>query len=361
MSGSSLDGIDVAYCEFSVDAQGQWTFEIPLAECVPLPSVWHTRLLHLPEQSAVVFHKTHTYFGHFLGEIAADFIRQHHLEPQVIGSHGHTIFHAPAQQLTAQIGCGAALAAAATIATVCDFRTLDVALGGQGAPIVPIADRLLFAPYRYCLNLGGIANISAKTATAIVAFDISACNGVLDRLAQTQNMPFDAGGALARSGALQTFWLDKLNSLRFLQQPYPKSLGNDWVRRIAQKLQEAEDTSTPDKLRTFCEHIAIQIKNSVLQIQERENTTNFATTDRLLLTGGGAFNTFLSERIAAQCAGLCEVEIPDEKTIKFKEALTMALMAVLRLRGDNNVLASVTGARRDSCSGALYAANGAPL
>jgi anhydro-N-acetylmuramic acid kinase len=287
-------------------------------------------------------------YGRYLGELARDFIRDNDLKPNFISSHGHTIFHEPAQDLTLQIGHGAYLAAAAALPVVCDFRTLDIALGGQGAPLVPIGDRLLFNEYDFCLNLGGIANISCETALGRIAYDIGACNMLLNTLANQKGLEYDANGALARQGTLSADLLAQLNQPDFFQAPYPKSLGKEWVDQHSLATLLAAELSVEDKLHTACRHIAYQIGQSVRQ------AAGTGPASRLLITGGGALNQFLVALIGQELGPQVEVVVPDPQLINFKEALIFAFLGVLRWQQTPNCLQSVTGARHDNIGGAVY-------
>ena len=341
MSGSSLDGVDIAYCTFTKEAN-QWTFDLLQTSCVPFPERWINRLKFLPLQSALTYFKTHTYFGHYLGEITHNFIKEHNLSVDLIASHGHTVFHEPHNRLTAQVGDGAAIAEITGITTVTQLRTNDVALAGQGAPIVPIGDLHLFPDYRFCLNLGGIANISVKTKERIVAFDICGCNQILNRLVEEIGLVYDEDGLLARKGQVNAKLLQTLNTPAFFKKKPPKSLSNQWVIDTMMGIIEQSTLPVEDLLSTFCEHVAFQIAHVIQKY-------NPLPSDKLLVTGGGAFNIFLMERIVAHLN--IKVVIPDKDIVAYKEAMVMAFMGVLRLRNEVNVLSSVTGAKRNSVCG----------
>lgn len=354
MSGSSLDGLDIAYCEFSIE-NGQWSFNVIDTDVVVYPDEWIQEIKGLPVSSAMSLWQSHTALGHYFAAQVNAFIARHSLQGKVdlVASHGHTIFHFPDKKMTTQIGDGSAIAAVTDLPVVCDFRSGDIADGGQGTPIVPIGDRLLFADYRFCLNIGGIANISCKTGEprGIVAFDICAANQVLNSLANRLGKEYDDGGMLAAQGTVHTGLLQKLNELDFYRYDYPKSLDNGYSRELILPLIETFDISINDKLRTYTEHIAAQIAAHIKAIAVKESL-NFGSAEKMLATGGGAFNTFLIERMQ-QLADI-EVIVPAEELVKFKEAIVIALMGVLRLRNEVNVLKSVTGAKKDSVAGAVY-------
>ena len=359
MSGSSLDGLDIAYCLFSnenaclPDRQGKWNFKILKTDMVEYPDVWVQEIKQLPVASAKTFLEIHASLGNYFGKRVNDFIKKNSLQNKVdlVASHGHTIFHFPEKRFTTQIGDGAAIAAQTNLPVACDFRTADIANGGQGTPIVPIGDKFLFTGYRFCLNIGGIANISCKTENSIVAFDICAANQILNLLANRLGKEYDTNGEIAASGNVNEALLTKLNTLAFYSLDYPKSLDNSFSRESVLPLLEEFEISTEDKMRTYVEHIAIQIAKHIKWISEKEKI-NFSDEDNMLVTGGGAFNKFLIERIKAQTKIF--VEVPNDESVKFKEAVVIAFMGVLRMRNEVNVLRSVTGASKDSIGGAMY-------
>lgn len=356
MSGSSLDGLDIAYVHLQERA-GKWEYQFMHTELTPYPARWRERLAAAPRLSALDYQLLHVEYGHWLGEEVNRFIAAHGLEYQVqlIASHGHTAFHLPARRMTAQLGDGATLAAGTGINVVSDLRAMDLALGGQGAPIVPGGERLLFADYGMLLNLGGIANISGHTGAGgsqpadapSIAFDVCPCNRVLNMLAEKEGKPFDEDGALAAAGRVDEPLLSKLNALPYYGQGYPKSLANDFGTDTVYPMlgTAVAPIGMADALRTYVEHIAVQVRNAVSQLR--------SPGQRLLVTGGGAHNGFLVGRLRELLQPV-EIVVPETALIDYKEALVMALLGVLRWREENNVLASVTGARRDSIGGAVW-------
>lgn len=342
MSGTSLDGLDIVFCRISVE-NNKWNYIIENAETIAYSKEWKSRLLGLEKADALTFQQAHMDYGIYLGEMVNSFMKKYAVQADFVSSHGHTIFHQPQHQLTVQLGNGAAIAATCKLPVVCDFRTLDVALGGQGAPLVPVGDELLFQNFDYCLNLGGFANISFKQNEKIIAFDICPVNIVMNVYAEKLGTSYDSGGSFAKGGVVNPQLLNKLNQLSFYHLPLnkPKSLGKEWVlENILPLLENAADTPSTI-LRTFCEHIAIQISNVVQ-----------GNSPMVLTTGGGAYNTFLIERIQALSVG--QIILPDKQTIEFKEALIFALLGVLRVRNEVNCLKSVTGAEKDSSGGVIY-------
>lgn len=346
MSGSSLDGLDIAYCHFE-NQNGSWQFSIKTAACIPYTDEWTKRLRTARQLNGKDLWQLHTAYGHLLAQFVNNFIAENNLASKVdlIASHGHTVFHFPEEHFTAQIGDGAALATGTSIIVACDFRSADIALGGQGAPIVPIGDMLLFSQYNYLLNIGGIANLTAKTENKIIAFDICAANQVLDYYAGQKGLEYDKDGAIAASGIVNTPLLEALNALEYYRRPYPKSLDNGFSHSHIITLTDSFDISIEDKLCTYCHHIAIQIAAHIASIKAPEKGA-------LFITGGGAFNTYLIKAIAEHTA--LQVHVPSAEIIKYKEALVMAFIGLLRLRSEVNVLSSVTGASRNSIGGALY-------
>ena len=342
MSGTSLDGLDIAYCEFSRDKRG-WQYRIVFAETVAYSQEWKQRLAEVERMSASDLAFAHAEYGHLIGKEVKRFIRHYKIRPSWIASHGHTIFHQPGKGMTLQIGSGAAIAAETGIETVCDFRTTDVALGGQGAPLVPVGDQLLFGHFTYCLNLGGFANISCERRGKRIAFDVCPVNIVLNRLAGLDGQDYDHGGALAASGKLNDSLLGVLDRLPYYSAPPPKSLGKEWVLSEIMPLLDSSPIPLKDKMHTFCHHIAGQIAKAAGS--GREGT--------MLVTGGGAYNQFLVDLIGSHTKH--RIIIPDDHTIAFKEALIFAFLGILRVYGQPNSLRSVTGARTDAVGGAVYA------
>ena len=292
MSGSSLDGLDLAFAEFQCEGQ-QWQYRIEAADCYPYTPEWRERLRLATKLNAHEYLQLHVDYGHFLGQSVNCFIQEKQLDYRVglIASHGHTTFHDPSAKLTAQLGDGAALAAITRLPVITDLRSMDVALGGQGAPIVPIGERLLFSQYEYFLNIGGIANLSIAIEL-YRAFDVCPANRVLNALAETMGHSMDEDGAIARSGMMRQELLVQLNQLDYYQRTGPKSLANEYGTEVILPLLLNAGHSIPDLLATYTEHIAWQVAASFKQANVQPG--------RLLTTGGGAFNKYLMERITDQ-------------------------------------------------------------
>ncbi|WP_036379083.1 anhydro-N-acetylmuramic acid kinase [Muricauda sp. MAR_2010_75] len=346
MSGTSLDGLDMAYCHLW-EENGHWKFSIKHTKEVPYSDARREYLknaIYLSEADHAQLHKD---YGKWLGEQAKVFIEESGIEVDFIASHGHTSHHRPEDGITFQLGDGQLLANFSEKQVVCDFRTKDVDLGGQGAPLVPIGDRLLFHEYDFCLNLGGISNISFEKDGGRIAYDIGMANMPLNYITHKMGMDYDKNGALARSGKLDETLLKKLNNLDYYRLPYPKSTGYEWFTGKVVPLIVASESPEADLLHTFIHHNCEQI---AAQVHKYANSSK----SRLLITGGGALNLFFMDTLQEKLGSKVEVIIPNTTLVSYKEALVFALMGVLRLKGINNVLKSVTGARKDSCSGEVH-------
>jgi anhydro-N-acetylmuramic acid kinase len=353
MSGSSLDGLDIAFVQLT-EVRGKWEYEIRVAECLPYEPEWVAHLSGATALPAMEYLLLHSRYGHYTGQKVNEFIARHQLDHQVhfIASHGHTTFHVPSEKMTAQLGEGAAIAAVTGLPVISDLRAMDVALGGQGAPIVPVGEQLLLPGYTYYLNLGGIANISARQDEAFVAYDICPANRVLNALAAELGREYDENGALAAGGLTDKPLLEALNALPYYELPWPKSLANEFGTGTVLSLVQRARLSVQGRLNTYTNHIAIQVAKAVEKLQQGQEPQE---EQQMLITGGGAFNGFMIKQLQEQLQRLnVKVVIPDEQTIKYKEALIMALIGALRWRQEPNVLSSVTGAQKDSVGGALW-------
>lgn len=338
MSGTSLDGLDIAYCRF--DYSDKWNFELLASHTYPYPDEWKEILSRLEQKSAWEYAKANVELGHYFGRKVNEFKQHYGVELlDFISSHGHTIFHRPHIGITTQIGDIDSIAAETGHLVVGNFRTFDVALGGQGAPLVPIGDRLLFADYDACLNLGGFSNISFKKNDKRIAFDISPCNMILNLLANKMGMEYDRNGQTAQSGTIIEDLLLQLNALEYYSRKTPKSLGKEWLVEELLPLIPSH-CPTADLLRTLTEHISYQIAKVI----------NDEKLNDVMITGGGALNSFLIECISRQCPDT-KVVIPSKEVINYKEAIIFAFLGVLRIKGINNCLSSVTGADIDNCGG----------
>jgi len=342
MSGTSLDGIDLAHIHFVVK-EDKWSYEILESETISYSTDWLNKLKVAVSFSKEELIELNEDYTELLGKIIKSFIDKHQLKSlDAVCSHGHTILHQPQNGFTLQIGNLPKIASIIQEKVVCDFRVQDVQLGGQGAPLVPIGDRILFSEYDYCLNLGGFSNISFEDNSKRIAFDISPVNTVLNFYANKLGLDYDDKGKIARSGKVDSNLLNELNALDYYKKSFPKSLGFEFVKEIVLPLIEKYSISIEDKMHTFTEHIALQTS---LALPNK--------TGKILITGGGAYNVFLIERMQFYLPNI-KIIIPDNKTLEFKEALIFALLGVLKLRNEINVLSSVTGAKKDHSSGILY-------
>jgi anhydro-N-acetylmuramic acid kinase len=340
MSGTSLDGVDIALCRFQISTN-KTSGEIIAAETIPYAAAWRKKLefAHLlPGRELTLLDYE---YGTYLGQLVADFADRQDTVPQFIASHGHTVFHQPAMGFTLQIGHGAAIAAHSEYTVVSDFRSLDVALGGQGAPLVPVGDKHLFGDFEFCLNLGGFANISLDSLGQRIAFDICPANIALNYFAGKLGLNYDAYGKIASSGKPVEALANKLNGLEYYSTPHPKSLGREWFETAFLPLID-DAVQVPDVLHTLTHHIAGQIGKAVSDYPP----------GKILTTGGGAENSFLISRIQA-CTDH-EIVVPEKKLVHFKEALVFAYLGFLRLDNKVNTLASVTGACYDSPGGSVF-------
>ena len=341
MSGTSVDGLDVCCATFCRSEEGRWTFHIDAARGYDYPpELRQTLQSEVQSMSAKDFVAFHSAYGKFLGERVNDFMAEFGVRPMLIASHGSTVFHEPAKRIMFQIGDGAAIAAETRIPVVSDFRRLDIMLGGQGAPLVPIGDNLLFADYDYCLNIGGFSNISYRQGESRIAFDISPVNYVLNHYCQPLGLAYDKDGGLARQGTVDEALLQQLDALDYYARPYPKSLGREWVESQVFPLLDSCGLNPEDLLRTYVEHCARQLARVT------------KPGKRILVTGGGAYNRFLVQRMEALSG--CRLIVPENTIVEFKEALIFAFLGVLYMVGQPSCLSSVTGAATDNIGGMLF-------
>ena len=341
MSGTSMDGMDLALCRLWLEGS-VWHYEIAKAQTIAYSPGWQQKLAGATQLSGIDLLSLHNQYGTCIGEMIRQFLAGEKEQPFLVASHGHTIFHQPGRGITFQLGSGASIAAACNITTVSDFRTLDVALGGQGAPLVPAGDAMLFGGYDFCLNLGGFANISFSYRSKRLAFDICPVNIVANTLAQRKGFAFDHDGIMGRSGQLIPALVSELNHLPFYNRSGPRSLGREWVEEAFMPVIGRFNSPVEDLLRSVYEHIAIKLSECI----------NAEGKGRVLVTGGGAFNRFLMELLKAR--SISAIVIPDEDVVSYKEALIFAFLGLLRFRNEINCLSDVTGARCDSSCGVIY-------
>ncbi len=347
MSGTSLDGLDLALCHFQF-ADGKWLFNIEKAITIDYNDEWKKKLGDALYISGYQLIELHRQFGFYIGESAKEFLIDCKIKPSIIASHGHTVFHEPHKQINFQIGDGAAIASITEITTISDFRSLDINLGGQGAPLVPIGDHLLFTEYDFCINLGGFANISHLNNSKIrLAYDICPVNIILNLLVKDLDQSFDKDGILGQKGKVNKNLLYDLNQIDFYKRNPPKSLGKEWLDFEVIPLFAKSKISVVDKLRTFYEHIAVQITKCLT-----DDNKNLDRNRNAFLTGGGAHNKFLVELIKSYTN--TKIILPEKVIVDYKEALIFAFLGVLRHYEMKNCLKSVTGARFDNVGGQIF-------
>lgn len=347
MSGTSLDGLDLVLCTFEEKAGGRFAGAILKATTCSYDIYWQRRLRYAALLSGRELMKLHADYGVYLGEKVREFLGAEDKSVLLVASHGHTVFHEPCRGFTFQAGSGAHLAACCGLPVVCDLRSGDVAYGGQGAPLVPLGERFLFPEFSAFLNLGGFANVSVHEEERVRAWDVCAVNYVLNALARRSGLPYDAGGALAASGHLNENLLTQLENLEYYRKPPPKSLGAEDAEVILHAYLSL-NTPVRDILHTWCHHAASRIVSDLKKFSQADPL-------RVLVTGGGARNTFLMACLDyyGKQENL-EFVIPDDYLVDFKEAYIFAFLGLMRWLQRPTALTSVTGARKDSVTGAIY-------
>ncbi|MEC9303357.1 MAG: anhydro-N-acetylmuramic acid kinase [Bacteroidota bacterium] len=333
MSGTSIDGLDLAICSFNKTKE--WNFKIEKCKTVKYTKNWKYILGNLHNSTIQNILKHDIIYAKLIAKEIKKFLKNENVD--FIASHGHTIFHQPEKKYTLQIGNGRTIANITRLKTITNFRNLDISLGGQGAPLVPVGDLKLFKNFKYCLNIGGIANISIKEKNKIKAFDICPANIVLNKISRKLKLDFDNEGNLAMQGKIITKLFSKLNSLSYYNNKSPKSLSREWVEKNIDPLI-LERYNHKDVLHTLCEHMGKQIGQ-------------YLKEGKTLVTGGGAFNKYLIERLKNYSNS--QIVLPNKKIINFKEAMIFAFLGVLKIRNQNNCLKSVTGAKQNSCGGEI--------
>jgi len=341
MSGTSLDGIDVCATNFKFE-NNQWSFKILKADTYTYSVKDIDALKRVTQFKSEDLLKFDVYLGKLYGQLINTFIKTNQLNINFIGSHGHTVFHQPNNGFTLQIGRGQEIANQTQLPVYCDFRSKDVSLGGQGAPLVPIGDELLFNDYDACFNFGGISNVSYIKDNLRIAYDVCPFNMPLNYLAQQIGLEYDKNGEIAKSGSLNLELLEKLSQLGYYKQPQPKSLGIEWFNEKFLPIINHSEISIKDKLHTVSVHIA----------QEIAKVINSIDGEKILFTGGGTYHSFIIELIKSHSQK--NITIPNHQIIDFKEALVFGFLAVLKHQNQVNVLKSVTGASKDSCCGVLF-------
>ena len=340
MSGTSLDGIDMTYVNFQKNKF--WEYKILFAKTFKYDDLWKNKLECSQDLNRNKLKILNEEYTKFLAYKINKFIEENSIkEIDFIGSHGHTIFHKPSAGYTFQIGNIQNLANYVGKTIICDFRIGDVMLGGQGAPLVPIGDLLLFKNHDTCLNLGGFANISIKKNNKIIAYDICAVNTVFNFLSKKIKLEFDNEGSNARKGKFIKDLYDKLENLKYYSLNPPKSLGIEWVKsKIFPLLEHFSSFSVYDLMHTYLVHISKEIAKNLNQ------------SNSVLITGGGAYNSFLIEQIRKYTNA--ELILPERLLIEYKEAIIFGFLGVLKFRNEINCLRSVTGSKKDHSSGKIF-------
>ncbi|MEM9389944.1 MAG: anhydro-N-acetylmuramic acid kinase [Bacteroidota bacterium] len=345
MSGTSVDGLDMVYCELKHERE-EWQFELRAAQTIDYDDALQLKLKKSTDLSALDLLKLNVDYGIWLGEKVNTFRQKFGIKTDYVASHGHTVHHRPENGITYQIGDGQQLANVTGLTVICNFRSKDVSLGGQGAPLVPVGDKYFFSEYNFCLNLGGISNISFDKDGKRLAYDIGLANMILDYLAAQIDLKYDEEGRVAKSGALNESLFRELNALSYYELSFPKSTGYEWFAESVIPLLKSSDISIVDKLCTAVHHVAYSVARDVKKFA--------GNGSEMLVTGGGAKNNFLVDCLKSYLAGSVSVHIPNIDIIEYKEAIVFGLLGVLRLRNEVNCLKSVTGAKYDSSGGVIY-------
>jgi anhydro-N-acetylmuramic acid kinase len=342
MSGSSMDGVDLACCDFMWNGE-HWDYHIIEAETYPYNDDQLRKLESACNLAQSAIQELDLELGSYYADLLNAFHRKTDLLPDFISSHGHTILHDPPRGITFQAGNGRIMAEKTQITVINNFRSEDVAQGGQGAPLVPLGERLLFKQYEGCLNLGGFANISFENSKGtLIAYDLCPANMALNSVAALEGLDYDMNGEMAGRGQVNEGLLAQLNRLDYYVADPPKSLGREWFLEQFHPLLQKSGLDNFDLMSTALEHIAQQISMGI----------NRAGAESVLVTGGGAFNQTLIERL--KYLTRASLVIPEKRLIHFKEALIFALLGVLRIRGEINCLASVTGGKKDISAGTIH-------
>ena len=352
MSGSSLDGLDIALIDISTIGNSSLEWNIVEKDLIAYDSNWRNKLINLPLESALSYVKTKAAYSLYIAKMVNEFIIKYNLFPDLIAWHGHTIFHLPELKISEQIGEGGIMAGITNTKTITDFRITDISINGQGTPLVPIVEQLLFPGYEYYLNLGGIANISIHQENKIFAYDVCPTNQLLNHLSMQIDKPYDNNGENASKGQVDYNLLKKMSQFDYYNKKYPKSLDNNWIRDTYFPLFNGSTTLINDKLATANQFILDKIYNE-LKISQRIFFKQRET--RLFVTGGGTHNGFLIQNLYQRLKELnIELIVPPKEIVDYKETILMALMGYLRVNNKTNVLASVTGAKRNTIGGAIY-------
>ena len=407
MSGTSLDGLDLCAAEFKRSGD-RWTYRIRAFETVSYRGThWPERLAAAYSDRGALRTQISLDFASWCQDQWLSFNARHHFAAHAVAHHGHTVEHDPSRGITVQIGHEALVFASSPIPVVGDFRSGSVARGGQGAPLVPLADRDLFADFAVCVNLGGFSNASWTDAGGLRrAGDLGPCNGLLNPLAGELGLDYDPEGQHAARGRVASSSLAtssmatssvatsslassslatsslanpqtsqqptsqsqpisanepisahlsqranepisaNLSQLNYYSAPFPKSLGREWMEReFWPVFNSARPQRTEDALATASAHIAWSIVHGL--------RTAHAPHGKALLSGGGARNAHLVRQLY-QIAPEWQWTVAPDDILESKEALAFAYLGLLRLRNEPNVLASYAGGQNDGCDGTVF-------
>lgn len=353
MSGSSLDGLDIALCRFEQDdLSGKLSFDLVDTAAIPFDENMMSRLGVGATMDVRSLKKLEVDLSRYIAESVNQFLEAGAHTADYISCHGHTIWHVPEDGYTVQIGQGAIISELTGTPCICDLRSNDMAVGGQGAPVAPIVEQILFPEFDFYINLGGIANVSFHSDQEVISWDSVPCNQILNHYASQKGLPYDDGGSLAESGKVDKGLKEAWMSLPYFGRSYPKSMDNTWVKNHFLAGASSFDVSIEDALATMVDVCVSQIQGD---IKDHVGDTGGQHLRKCLITGGGAHNTYLVSQLSEVLThDDIEVIKPKDEIVDYKEAILMALMGFLRIEGISNTISSVTGARTNTIGGAVY-------
>jgi len=352
MSGSSLDGLDIALIFFSDDFYESNEWRLVQSATIPYSPEWVERL------KSAVYNKEvdeiHNNFGTYLGTLVNEFLLNTKIHPELIALHGHTLYHRPEDHISLQLGAAQALADRTNFPAMDNFRIQDILLGGQGAPLAPTVEHWLFSKHKIFLNIGGIVNISSHLSGNIVGFDIGPGNQLLNTLSQEVGMAYDEGGQLGKKGIVIKAVLNQAKENEFYRKAYPKSLSNQWVQQEVIPIFQNREYPIEDRMATAIELIGWSLEIALDQMN--------ITHQKIIVTGGGAFNTTLIDHLQRfSLNSNNQLIVASEEIVNYKEAILMGLMGFLNITGSNNIFGISTGSKINHCAGNLCVPNSFPL
>ena len=340
MSGTSIDGVDLVYVNFFFNKY--WSFKILKFKTYDYDKDWQNILKNLIDKDQNSIKLIDKNYTKLLSKYILRFIEEFSIKKiDFVSSHGHTALHDPSNSITYQIGNLKELTNYTGLKVICDFRVEDIKLGGQGAPLVPVGEKYIFPEYDTLINIGGFANITIKSNNNLIAYDICPVNIVFNHLSNLINLKYDDKGKISSSGKINLELFNHLQSIDYYKQVSPKSLGVEWVKEVIFPIiNNFLEIPVEDLLNTFSKHFAFQIAN------------NIKSSNKTLITGGGAYNDYLIQNIIDLTES--EIIIPSSEIIEYKEALIFGFLGVLKDLNINNCYSSVTGAIKDHCSGNIF-------